>query len=105
MEEMKFYTLEEVEDKLIGSLGTPSRDRYEANIQDFLVGVEIRKAREAKHLTQEQLAERMGITRAQVSRIEHGKNLSINAIRRAFKALGVQGGSLELGPLGKITLW
>ena len=72
MEEMKFYTEEEVLDKYIGPLGTPARDRYEANIQDFLVGA---------------------------------GNLSINAIRRAFKALGVQGGSLELGPLGKITLW
>ena len=32
MEEMKFYTHEEVKDLLIGEVGTPERDRYEEQL-------------------------------------------------------------------------
>lgn len=40
-------------------------------------------------MTQDQLAELMGVKKAQVSRIERGYNPTINTITRAFKALGI----------------
>ena len=55
MAEMKFYTEEEAVDKVLGSKGTPARDQYEKDINDFMIGEAIRKARTAKKLTQEQL--------------------------------------------------
>lgn len=105
MEEMKFYTLEEAEDMVIGVKGTPRRDKYEADLDSFLIGEAIKKAREAKNLTQEQLGELMGVKRAQVSKIESGKSISFSTIVRAFKAMGVKTASLELGSLGKVALW
>lgn len=105
MEEMKFYTLEEAEDKLIGAKGTPRRDKYEADLDNFLIGEAIKQAREAKHLTQEQLGELMGVKRAQISKIESGKSVTFSTIVRAFKAMGIKSGNLELGSLGKIALW
>lgn len=43
MEAIKFYTLDEVKDKHIGEVGTPHRDKYEAELQSFLIGEAIKK--------------------------------------------------------------
>ena len=55
MEQMKFYTEEEALDQVLGKTGTAIRDKYEEEINKFLIGEAIKHAREAKHLTQEQL--------------------------------------------------
>ena len=75
MDTMKFYTEEEALDKVLGEKGTPARDDYEAEMNSFLMGEAIRKARLSKHLTQEQLGDMIGVKRAQVSRIEKGAQL------------------------------
>ena len=89
MKEKDFYTLEEIEDEFIGVKGTPKRDKYEADLNAFLIGEAIKQAREARNLTQEQLGELMGVKRAQISKIESGKSISFSTIVRAFKAMGV----------------
>ena len=63
MEEMKLYTHEEILDRVIGTKGTPAREKYETDINNFLIGEAIKWAREAKNLTQEQLGELMGVKR------------------------------------------
>ena len=69
---MKVYTLEEMEDKYIGKVGTPERDLYEQELADELhayhVGEAIKQAREAQSLTQAELGEKMGVHKAQVCR-------------------------------------
>ena len=55
MEEMKLYTHEEMLDRVIGTKGTPAREKYETDINNFLIGEAIKRAREANNLTQEQL--------------------------------------------------
>ena len=52
---MKFYTEEEITDKHIGKKGTLARDKFEGDLQSFLIGEAIRKARQSKNLTQEEL--------------------------------------------------
>ena len=103
MEQMKFYTEEEALDQVLGKTGTAIRDKYEED--KFLIGEAIKHAREAKHLTQEQLGELMGVKRAQISKIESGKSISFSTIVRAFKAMGIKNANLELDSLGKIALW
>ena len=102
---MKFYTEEEILDKHIGKKGTPKRDQFEADLNSFLIGEAIKQAREARNLTQEQLGELMGVKRAQISKIESGKSISFSTIVRAFKAMGVNTASLDLGSLGRVALW
>ena len=50
---MKVYTLDEMEDKYIGKVGTPERDKYEQELADELhayhVGKAIKQAREAPY--------------------------------------------------------
>lgn len=86
---MKLYTHQEMLDRVVGEKGTSRRDAMEAELQSYLIGEAIKQARKAKHLTQEQLGALMGVQRAQVSRIEHGHNLTVGTIVRAFKAMGV----------------
>lgn len=105
MEEMKFYTEEEALDKVIGEKGTAARNKYEDDINNFLIGEAIKRTREAKNLTQEQLGELMGVKRAQISKIESGKSVTFSTIIRAFKAMGVNSADLDLGALGKVALW
>lgn len=55
MEQMKLYTHDEMMDSVIGKKGTPRRDKLDADLKTFLMGEAIKKAREERHLTQEQL--------------------------------------------------
>lgn len=104
MAKIKLYSHEEMLERVLGENGTPERMEYEANMNSFLMGEAIKKARMSKHLTQEQLGEMMGVKRAQVSRIEKGHNLTFSTISRAFKAMGI-GASFEIAGLGKVDLW
>lgn len=108
METMKFYTEEEILDKHIGKKGTPKRDQFEADLKadlnSFLIGEAIKQARQSKNLTQEELGNLIGVQRAQISRIENGKNLTFSTIARVFKAMGISA-KLEIGSMGKVALW
>ncbi len=79
---MKTYTLDELTDEAIGKIGTPRRDKFEQDLKEELqayhIGEAIKQARMAKNLTQEELGEKMGVQRSQVSRLEKGKSISFS---------------------------
>lgn len=106
---IEYHTHEEMLDKHIGKKGTPEREAYDEDvkkgIEEYFIGEAIRQARKRQGLTQEQLGERMGVQRAQISKIENGKNVAYSTIMRAFRALGAQSASLDLGSLGRVNLW
>ena len=58
-----------------------------------------------QNLTQEQLGERIGVKRAQISRLERDYSITIPTMRRVFKALGVGTATIDLGIAGKVALW
>lgn len=106
---MEAYTFDEVQDNLIGPKGTPERDEYERELQEELnayrLGEAIKKARLSQNMTQEQLGEKIGVQRAQISRLEKGRSISLSSLSRVFKALGIATASLDLGAYGKVALW
>lgn len=106
---MKLYSLEEVTDELIGKKGTPERDDFDGNVEEALhayrIGEAIKKARLKQNLTQEELGERIGVQKAQISRMERGYSISIPTMSRVFKALGITKATLDLGIAGKVALW
>ena len=55
--------------------------------------------------TQDELGERMGVKKSFVSKIESGKGIAYSTIMRAFKALGAETATLDLGKLGRVALW
>ena len=79
---MKTKTLSQIEDKYIGPKGTPERKRYDEELEDLLIGYQIREGRKKLSLTQMDLAERIGKKREFISRIENdGSNLTIKTLR------------------------
>lgn len=103
------YSSEEVLDKHFGKVGTPRRDDFErdvaASVHACKLGEAIKKARLQQNLTQEELGERIGVQRAQISRLEKGYSISIPTMSRVFRALGVATATLDLGTVGKVALW
>jgi len=85
---MKTYKLKEVEDKLIGKLGTPERDDYELRIKLIQFGQLIKEIRKERGLTQDQLGELIGVTKSQISKLENGtSNMTIGTIFKIFEAM------------------
>lgn len=90
MERKQFYSHDELMDATFGKPGTPERAEYDMSIELWLVGQKIKEIREAKKLTQEALGNLIGVQKAQISRIENGKNLTVATIIKVFKALGLE---------------
>ena len=85
---MKTYTLDEVQDKLIGKKGTPERDLFEYELQMDLIGKAIKQTRQERNLTQEELGKLIGVQKAQISRIENNTgNVTMDTLLRVFTAL------------------
>lgn len=103
-QEKDFYSFEEIKDEFIGKAGTPQRDEYEAELKAYFIGEAIKKARKSRNLTQAQLGDMVGVRRAQISKIESGKNITFATLSRVFKAMGVSA-RLDLGSLGRVALW
>jgi DNA-binding XRE family transcriptional regulator len=85
---MKTYTLDEVQDKLIGEVGTPNRDKFEYELQMDLIGQAIKQTRQGRNMTQEELGKLIGVQKSQISRIEsNASNVTIDTLMRVFNAL------------------
>jgi len=85
---MKTYTLDEVQDKLIGQVGTPERDLFEYELQMDLIGKAIKQTRQERNLTQEELGKLIGVQKAQISRLENRtSNVTMGTLLKVFTAL------------------
>lgn len=85
---MKAYTLNQVQDKLIGKIGTVERDIFEYELQIDLIGKAIKQTRQERNLTQEQLGKLIGVQKSQISRLENNaSNVTMDTLMRVFTAL------------------
>lgn len=110
MAQMHLTPLSEVVDEVWGKTGTKERDMMEMQLKEdvnaYYLGEAIRKTRKAQNLTQEQLGERIGVQRAQISRLEKGNStITLPTLSRVFQALGIATATLDLGIAGKVALW
>lgn len=100
---MKTYTQEEMLDTVMGVKGTPERDEFDAQVEDYIIGLAIRRARESQNMTQQQLGERVGVQRSRICSIERGANITLATLRRIFTALGLEV-RLNIGDMPAIAL-
>jgi HTH-type transcriptional regulator / antitoxin HipB len=85
---MKTYTLDEVQDKLLGKVGTKRRDKFEYELQMDLIGKAIKETRQERQLTQEALGKLVGVQKAQISRLEsNASNVTMDTLMKVFGAL------------------
>lgn len=82
-------------DKKYGKIGTSAREKYEEEFEAFKIGVLIQEARKKQHLTQEQLAKKVGTTKNYISRIENNaSDIRLSTLMRIIRE-GL-GGHLKL---------
>jgi HTH-type transcriptional regulator / antitoxin HipB len=68
-------------------------DRYMNHVAALVydtaeLGEQIRRARLEKGLQQDELADRLGVTRMTISRLEHGQSVSVDTALRALSECG-----------------
>lgn len=87
-------SLSEFIDQEHGAPGTKAREEFEAGYETFKLGVLLQQARQAKGLTQAQLAELSGTDKSYISKLENDlKDVRLSTLQRII-ADGL-GGHLE----------
>lgn len=78
---METKSWKEIKDNVYGEKGTPRRDKLDREFETFKVGLMLKKAREEKHLTQEQLGQLVDKKRTYISRVENdGSNMTLKTL-------------------------
>ena len=78
---MKTKSWKQIKDEVYGEVGTERRDQLDRDFESFKIGLELKKAREIKNLTQNELAVLVDKKREYISRIENnGSNLTLKTL-------------------------
>lgn len=78
---METKSWKDIKDTVYGKIGTELRDELERDFESFNIGLLLRKAREEKKLTQEELADLVHKKRTYISRVENnGSNLTLKTL-------------------------
>lgn len=90
-DEMRTISHDEVLDRFVGKKGTDERTEFENELKAEVLAYQFKELRKKKHLTQSQLAEKLGMEKGQISKIENGKfNLTLATINKIATALGAK---------------
>lgn len=89
---MKAYSLDEAKNILIGERGAEKREEYEKELEIALemaaIADKIKNIRKEKNLTQNELGEKIGMKKSQISKIENGyASVTIGTLKKVFNAL------------------
>lgn len=78
---MSTKSWKEIKNEVYGKKGTVRRDDLDREFESFKIGLLLKKAREEKHLTQEQLAGLVEKKRTYISRVENdGSNMTLKTL-------------------------
>ena len=92
---MSTRSWKEIKDEVYGKKGTARRDQLDREFESFEIGLLLKKAREDKRSTQEQLAELVDKKRTYISRVENdGGNMTLKTLYEI----------VEKGLGGKVTI-
>lgn len=74
-------TWSEIKDQVYGEKGTERRDNLERESESFKIGLLLKKARESRHMTQEELGLIIDKKRTYISRVENnGSNITLSTL-------------------------
>jgi transcriptional regulator with XRE-family HTH domain len=79
--------------QLLKALPQERRDRIEERAQELLLEMALQELRQKRHLTQQQLAERLNLQQAAVSKMEGQADMHVGTLQRVIAAMG---GKLKL---------
>ena len=79
-------SFDELLDVKYGKIGAKERDRFEKQSQYFVISEMLKEARKEAHMTQDQLAEKVGTKKSYISRLENGKcDIQLSTLYRIFE--------------------
>ncbi len=88
---MKTISNNEILNEFIGKPNSIERISFENELKADVLAFKLKELRKKQKLTQSQLAERLGMEKGQISKIENGKfNLTLSTINRIASALGAK---------------
>jgi len=88
---IRLKRFQEVKSKYVGAEGTPERNAYELELRAELIAEKIKELRKAQNMTQAELGEKIGVKKAQVSRLESSTaNVTLETLQKVFQALGAR---------------
>lgn len=79
-------TFDELLDIKYGKVGSSIRNEYEAKANYFVISEMLKEARKDAHITQEQLADKIGTKKSYISRLENGKvDIQLSTLFKIFE--------------------
>ena len=79
-------SFDELLDIKYGKIGSVKRDKFEENAQYFVISEMLKAARKEAHMTQDELAEKVGTKKSYISRLENGKcDIQLSTLYRIFE--------------------
>lgn len=91
----KAINAKELLEKRYGKKGSAQREKFTEEAFSYYFGEIIRSRRKELHLSQEDLAEKVGKKRPYISRIENGEDIRLSNFALLAKALGL---SIQINP-------
>ncbi|UYZ61192.1 helix-turn-helix domain-containing protein [Hymenobacter latericus] len=86
---LELTSYNDLEDEFFGVVGTAEREAYDQAVELALIPSTIKEYRKKNGLTQEQLGNKIGVKKAQISQLErNASNVTISTLQRVFGALG-----------------
>lgn len=74
-----------------GEIGSAKREEFNSEARNFYMGQTLCEARREEHITQSELAQRIGANKSYISRIENGLiDPSISTVLKIIDALGLR---------------
>jgi DNA-binding XRE family transcriptional regulator len=71
----------EIKDRVYGKEGTERRDNLDREVESFRIGLLLKKARESRNMTQEELGQLVDRKRTYISRVENnGSNITLSTL-------------------------
>jgi HTH-type transcriptional regulator/antitoxin HipB len=79
-------SFDELLDIKYGKIGAPNRDVFEEKAQYFVISTMLKEARKEAHMTQDELAEKLGTKKSYISRLENGKcDIQLSTLYKIFE--------------------
>ena len=79
--------------ELEAKMSPEARERIAARVKETLKALRLDQLREARRITQEQLAESLGIKQSSISKMESRADIYVSTLARVIEAMG---GELEI---------
>lgn len=91
-------------EKIREQMAPERRERIRARTQELLAELPLQELRQARALSQEELAEVLGLNQATISKLERRTDMYLSSLRRFVEAMG---GELEISahfPEGRVRI-